>query len=93
MDIRTESILEDMQVNWSIIKTILEKDTKELEEARTNPGEEIEGKFRTAEHADTDKVIRHQPKKKNVVVSSSISSQLVKTAVESRKRLEGLESF
>ena len=87
-----EGALEDMQINWSIIKSMLEKDLKETQDAINNPKEEIDGKFCTPQHIDTDKVVRHQVKKE-FVLAGGVSSQLVKTAVEARKRLEGLESF
>ena len=91
MDIRMESALEEMQINWSIIKNMLKKDLKEIEEAINNPSDEVDGKFKHSSHTDTDKVVRHQTKKEIVLVG--VSTQLVKTAVEARKRLEGLESF
>ena len=87
-----ESALEEMQINWSIIKNMLEKDTIEIEEAKNNPKEDVEGKFKTPNHIDTDKIIRHQTKKE-IVLAGGVSSHLVKSAVEARKRLEGLESF
>lgn len=91
MDIRMESLLEDMEVNWSIIKSALEKETKKLEESRNDPGNKVEGAFSDPSHADADKIIKHQ-KKKDILTEASAPTNLVKKSVETRKRLELLET-
>lgn len=93
MDIRLEGLLEDMQVNWSIIKTALEKESKEIEEAKEHPKAEVSGILKDPSHVENDKVVKHQQRKDVMISGGGIPTELVKKSVEARKRLEGLESF
>lgn len=92
MDVRMESLLEDMQVNWSIIKTALENDEKCIEEAKKEEKKLVEGTFKLSSHIEGDKVIKHH-QKKDVIVEGGISTELIKKSVDTRKRLGALESF
>jgi hypothetical protein len=90
MDIRMESLLEDMQVNWSIIKTALEKDATAIEDAKKEEKKAVEGTFKSDRHVEGDKIVKHH-QKKDIIVEGGISTELIKKSVDTRKRLGALE--
>ena len=91
-DVRLEGILEDMHVNWEIIKEAIEEEASEIKKLKEEISQRVDGAFIDSSHKDSDIIIKHQ-QKKDVMVSGGISTVLVKKSVEARKRLVGLEGF
>jgi hypothetical protein len=91
MDIRMESILEEMHVNWSIIISSIEKEHNQIKESLENPQNLLESVFKNSDHVKEDKIIEHQ-QKKEIMVPDGTSSELIKKAVETRNLLIKLDN-
>jgi hypothetical protein len=91
MDIRMESILEEMYVNWSIIISSIEKEQNQIKESLENPQNLLESVFKNSDHVKDDKIIEHQ-QKKDILVPEGTSSELIKKAVKARKNLIDLDT-
>jgi len=92
MDIRMESLLEEMQVNWSIIKSALDNDGKAIEAAKSSENKQVEGAFKDPSHVEKDTIVKHQ-QKKDIMIAGGISTKLVQKSLQTRKRLGALEDF
>jgi hypothetical protein len=90
MDIRMESILEEMHVNWSIIISSIEKEQNQIKESLENPHNLLESVFKNSDHVKEDKVVEHQ-QKKDIMVPEGTSSNLIQMAIKARKDLLKLD--
>jgi hypothetical protein len=86
MDIQMEALLEEMQVNWSIIKSALLQDKQEIDTNEQSGA--VKGKFEHPEHIEDDKLIKHYIKQE-----AGVSNHIVETALNTRKKLAGLDPF
>lgn len=91
-DCRLEGILEDMHVNWEIIKEAIAQEAEEIKQLKEADLIKTEGVFSDPSHRDSDQIKKHN-QKKDVMVKGGISTELVKKSVEARKRLVGLEGL